>query len=207
MHSPIKAWYIDTIGLNRWKSEWLPIFLVFIFAMRYARRTSRKITKLSSQYAIYGLFILIKAIILFPLICRIEMTNPSAIFSAAIVSTGLFFGLTIYALTAKHDFSFLRGFMKVGGIVLFSFFIARVIMKVAGYNFANLNMGWLLSGFIVIYATGAILYHTDQIKRKYSKTQYVVAALALMVSYVMLFTGLLRTNSRLNRPRRNRQFP
>ncbi len=207
MQSPIKAWYVDTIGLNRWQSEWFPVFLVFVFAMRYARRTSRKITKLSSQYAIYGLFILIKSIILFPLICRVDMTNPSAIFSTAIISTGLFAGLTIYALTAKHNFSFLRGFMKVGGIVLFSFFVARIVMRFSGYSFGHFNMGWLISGFIVIYATAAILYHTDQIKRKYSKTQYVVAALALMVSYVMLFTGLLRTKNRLNRPKRNKQFP
>ena len=206
MQTPVKQWYIDTIGLNRWQSEWLPIFLVFIFAMRYAQRASRKITKKRTQYLIYGLFILVKSIVLFPLLCRVEMTNPSILFSSAVIATGLFCGLTIYALTSNRDFTFLRGFIKVGGMVLFSIFMARILLRVAGYNFASLNIGWLISAFIVLYATAAILYKTDDIKRRYTKTQYVVAALALMASYVLLFTGILRLQQRRNRPRRNRKI-
>ncbi len=207
MQTPIRDWYMDTIGLNRWQSDLFPIFIVFIFAMRYARRVSRRITKKSSQYMVYGFFILIKAVIIFPLLCRAEMTNPSALYSSAIIATGLFSGLTIYALTSNRDFTFLSGFMKVGGMVLFSIFIARILLRVSGYSFDNFNVGWIISAFIVIYATAAILYNTNEIKRRYSKTQHVVAALALMVSYVMLFNGLLRSQKRLNSPRRNRNFP
>lgn len=204
MQTPIKTWYIDSVGLNRWQSDLFPIFIVFLFAMRYARRVSRKITKKSTQYLVYGLFILIKAIILFPLLCRVEMTNPSILFSSAVIATGLFCGLAIYALTSNRDFTFLSGFMKVGGMVLFSIFMARILLRISGYSFNNFNVGWIISAFIVIYATAAILYNTNEIKRRYSKTQYVVAALALMVSYVMLFNGLLRTRNRLGRPKGKR---
>src|SRR5437867_11101983 len=67
--------------------------------------------------ALFG-FTTLTGVIISPLLFVISRTNPASIFQAGVLTVGIFGGLTAYVFLSNRDFSFLRGMVTVGLIVV-----------------------------------------------------------------------------------------
>jgi len=103
---------------------------------------------------------------------------------AALMTMGLFLGLTGVVVLTRVDFSFLRSVLMIGGFIALGVIIASIVF--------GFNLGILFSGIMVVFAAAAILYNTSNIMRNYRTDQYVAASLSLFASVALLFWYILR---------------
>ncbi|HYO91628.1 MAG TPA: Bax inhibitor-1 family protein, partial [Pyrinomonadaceae bacterium] len=67
--------------------------------------------------ALFG-FTTLTGVMISPLLNLLGQTNPASIWQAGVLTVGIFGGLTAYVFISKKDFSFLRGLMVTGLIVV-----------------------------------------------------------------------------------------
>src|SRR5262249_22494851 len=67
--------------------------------------------------ALFG-FTTFTGVVISPILFVISRTNPASIFQAGVLTVGIFGGLTAYVFLSNRDFSFLRGMVMVGLIVV-----------------------------------------------------------------------------------------
>ena len=158
-----------------------------MFITSYAERMTMKSPDKNKQYLAFGLYILAQAFIFVPLIYIAAYymdSGPEILNQAAIVTLGLFTGLSAVVFLTKKDFSFLRTGLTVG------FFIA-IGLVVAGIIF-GFNLGLWFSVGMCLLAGGSILYQTSNLVNKYSTDDYIPAALGLFASLMLLFWYVLQ---------------
>ncbi|HEY0964118.1 MAG TPA: Bax inhibitor-1/YccA family protein [Pseudomonadales bacterium] len=109
--------------------------------------------------------------------------GPSLIFEALGGTALIFLGLSGYALTTKKDFSFMRGFLMTGMIVML---VGGLVLMFTNMPVANL--AW--SAMIVMLMSGFILFDTSRIIHG-GETNYIRATVGLYLSIYNLFTSLL----------------
>ena len=95
----------------------------------------------------------------------------------------VFVGLSGYAMTTRHDLSFMGGMLFVGILVAFLAGIAAVVFSMPALSLA-------VSAMFVLLMSGLILYETQQIVRG-GETNYIMATVTLFVAIFNLFTSLL----------------
>jgi len=111
-------------------------------------------------------------------------SNGEQLVMMALGGTGvIFLGLSAYALTTRQDFSFLRGFLLVGILVMFLAGIAALIFQLPALSLA-------VSAAFVLLMSGLILYQTSEIIHG-GETNYIMATVTLYVAIFNLFTSLL----------------
>ncbi len=111
-------------------------------------------------------------------------SNGAQLVMMALGGTGvIFLGLSAYALTTRQDFSFLRGFLLVGILVMFLAGIAALIFQLPALSLA-------VSAAFVLLMSGLILYQTSEIIHG-GETNYIMATVTLYVAIFNLFTSLL----------------
>lgn len=167
--------------------KWLLMLGGFMFITSYAERMTIKSPNKNKQYLAYGLYILAQAFIFVPLIyiaAHYMDSGAEIINQAAIVTLGLFTGLSAVVLLSKKDFSFLKTGLTVG------FFIA-IGLIIAGTLF-GFSLGLWFSVGMCLLAGGSILYQTSNLVNKYATDDYVPAALGLFASLMLLFWYVLR---------------
>lgn len=125
-----------------------------------------------------------------PLLSRyLAMANGGQLIMQALGGTTLIFaGLSAYVLTSKKDFSFMRGFVAAGMMVLLISVIFMLGASFFGYYFSTFHV--ILSAFVVLLMSAAILYETSAIIHG-GETNYIMATTSLYLSIVNLFTSLL----------------
>lgn len=166
--------------------KWLIMLGGFMFITNYAERMALKTPDKNKQYLAYGLYILAEAFIFVPLIyiaAYYMETGPEILNQAAIVTLALFTGLSAVVFLTKKDFSFLKTGLTIG------FFIA-IGLIIAGSLF-GFNLGLWFSVAMCLLAGGSILYQTSNLVHKYSKDDYIPAALGLFASLMLLFWYIL----------------
>src|SRR5919107_6006574 len=67
--------------------------------------------------ALFG-FTTLTGVIISPAIAIISQINPGSILAAGVLTVGIFGGLTAYVFISKKDFSFMRGMVTTGLIVV-----------------------------------------------------------------------------------------
>lgn len=166
--------------------SWLILLGGFMGVTWLAQNLTYKNSDVKIQYAGYLLYILAEALIFVPLLyIAINFGGgPTMISQAAIVTLGMFLGLTATVFMTKADFSFLKTGLTIG------FFIALGLI-VAGTIF-GFNLGLWFSVGMVLLASGSILYSTHQLKNEFGTEQYVPAALSLFASLMLLFWYVLQ---------------
>ena len=140
--------------------------------------------------ALFG-FTTLTGVVISPLLYIVSLQNPASIWQAGILTVGIFGGLTAYVFITKRDFSFLRGLLVTGLIVviLTGLLNALIIGSSALYFAGAVATLLLFSGFV--------LYDTSNIIRRYPTNEYVAGALALYLDAFNIFLALLRIlNSR-----------
>jgi len=165
---------------------WLLMLGGFMLVTNMAENMAVKSTDINKQYLGYFLYILAEAFIFVPIlfIAKYFIKDEDIIQQAAILTLGLFTGLSAVVLMTKKDFSFLRTGIMVGGFVALGLIVAGLLF--------GFNLGLWFSAGMIVLAAGSILYQTSNLIHKYRTDQYVAAALGLFASLMLLFWYILR---------------
>jgi modulator of FtsH protease len=139
--------------------------------------------------ALFG-FTTLTGVIISPLLYIVSKTNPVSIFQAGVLTVGIFGGLTAYVFLSNRDFSFLRGMVTVGLIVIIIAGLFNVIFV------GSLGLGFALAVATLLLFAGFVLYDTSNIIRRYPTNEYVSGALALYLDALNIFLALLRILNR-----------
>lgn len=112
--------------------------------------------------------------------------NPASIWQAGLLTVGIFGGLTAYVFISKKDFSFMRGMVVTGLIVVFLAGVLNLfIVGSSAFAFG-------ISCAALLLFSGFVLYDTSNIIRRYPTNEYVAGALDLYLDAFNIFMALLR---------------
>jgi FtsH-binding integral membrane protein len=167
------------------KYSWLIVLGLFMGVSWLAEYWASSGASRPMQYGGLALYVVAQAIIFIPLLYVAAFySSPEVIPMAAMITIGLFLGLTAVVVTTRVDFSFLRGALVVGGFVALGTIVASIVF--------GFNLGTLFAGIMVLFAGAAILYSTSNVFFRYRTDQDVAAALSLFASIALLFWYILR---------------
>jgi len=138
--------------------------------------------------ALFG-FTTLTGIIISPLLYVIGRTNPGSILQAGVLTVGIFGGLTAYVFVSRRDFSFLRGMVTVGLVVVIAAGLINIFV-------GSLGLGFAISAAALLLFSGFVLYDTSNIIRRYPTNEYVAGALSLYLDAFNIFLALLRILNR-----------
>ncbi|MFN2415599.1 MAG: Bax inhibitor-1 family protein [Pyrinomonadaceae bacterium] len=131
-------------------------------------------------------FTALTGVIISPLIAIYTQMNPASIWQAGLLTVGIFGGLTAYVFVSKRDFSFMRGMLTVGLVVVF----LAVVLNLFIVGSSALSFG--ISCAALLLFSGFVLYDTSNIIRRYPVNEYVAGALSLYLDAFNIFLALLR---------------
>ncbi len=133
--------------------------------------------------ALFG-FTTLTGVMISPLLYVLSQTNPGSILQAGVLTVGIFGGLTAYVFVSKKDFSFMRGMLTVGLVVV-------VLAAILNFFVGSGAFGFAVSAAALILFSGFVLYDTSNIIRRYPTNEYVQGALSLYLDAFNIFLSLL----------------
>ncbi|HEX8747138.1 MAG TPA: Bax inhibitor-1/YccA family protein [Pyrinomonadaceae bacterium] len=134
--------------------------------------------------ALFG-FTTLTGVIISPVLWYFSQVNPASIIQAGLLTVGIFGGLTAYVFISQKDFSFLRGMMVTGLIVV-------VLAGLLNIFVASSALGFAVAAATLLLFSGFVLYDTSNIIRRYPTNEYVAGALSLYLDAFNIFLALLR---------------
>ena len=123
--------------------------------------------------------------IISPLIWLVLRTNPASITQAGLLTVGIFGGLTAYVFISKRDFSFMRGMLMTGLVVVVLAVVLNMFIASSAFSFG-------ISAVALLLFSGFVLYDTSNIIRRYPTNEYIAGALDLYLDAFNIFLALLR---------------
>lgn len=119
----------------------------------------------------------------------LALSNGASLVLQALGGTAIiFFTLSGYALTTRKDFSFLRGFVMTGIVVMILAMLVLMGASLFGYYVSTLHLAF--SGGVILLMSALILFQTSAIIHG-GETNYLLATTSLYLSVVNIFTSLL----------------
>jgi FtsH-binding integral membrane protein len=166
--------------------SWLLFLGAFFVVSWVARSWAESSTSQQTQYMGLGLYVIAEAILFVPLltIATVFVRDPYLIPAAGVITLIVFAGLTGVVMLTRADFSFLRMYLFLGGLLAIGLIICGVAF--------GLSLGIWFSFAMVALACGYILYDTSNVLHHYRTDQHVAAALALFASVAVLFWYVIR---------------
>ena len=164
----------------------MAVLIGFIALSWGAGHVAHRLESTAAQYAAFGAFVVLWAIMFVPLLAIAIRMDPSGtiIQSAAMTTVVGCAALVATVMITRKDFSFLRG------VLIWGFFIA------IGLIAASWAFGWHLGTWFSVgmigFAGVAVLYDTSNIMHHYPQDKYVAASMALFASIAMMFFYILR---------------
>jgi modulator of FtsH protease len=123
------------------------------------------------------------------LLYYLQFSNGGQIVTQALGGTALvFFALSGYVLTTKKDFSFMRGMLVAGLVVVLIAMVGGIVASMFGVEITAFSLA--LSAAIVLLMSGFILYDTSRIVNG-GETNYIMATTGLYLNIYNLFLALL----------------
>lgn len=110
--------------------------------------------------------------------------GPQIVMNAFVGTAVITLGLSMYALMTRKDFSFLGGFMVVGGLIILCAVVANIFLQIP-------MMSLVISSVVVLLSACGILYFTSAAING-GETNYVVIAIGLFADIWSMFMSLLR---------------
>lgn len=164
---------------------WLLVLGAFMGVSWLAEGMARRATSEGTQYAGLALYVVAEALIFVPILVIATAYGGSMVLVTAAALTGLIFtGLTAFVFMSGINFSFLRGFMVIGGLAAMG---AIVLSVVFGFS-----LGIWFTAAMILFAGGAVLYQTSNILHVYREDQHISAALGLFAAVALLFWYVLQ---------------
>jgi modulator of FtsH protease len=159
----------------------IPTLVGFFALLFLVHKTADSIWGLASVFALTGFM----GYSLGPLLAiQLSLPHGPALVSQALgLTAAAFIGLSLYALITRQDFSFLRGFLIAGFIVLIGGLLVGYFMNIAGLYTA------LAVGFMLV-ASALILFETSRVING-GETNYIRATVGLYVAIYNIFVSLL----------------
>ena len=181
--------YLFTSGISEaiaapMLSNWFLVLGAFIISGMAATHVAHRIQSKGMQYAAFGAFVFIQALIFAPILYVAYRMEPSIIDSAAGVTIFGSVGLVAVAMITRRDFSFLRGLLFWIGIL--------ALVAIAGSLLFGFNLGTWFSVAMIGFAGAAVLYDTSNIMHHYPQDKYVAASMQLFASIATMFWYILR---------------
>ncbi|AOY87618.1 BAX inhibitor protein [Marinobacter salinus] len=119
----------------------------------------------------------------------LQFSNGSQIVMQALGGTALvFFALSGYVLTTKKDFSFMRGMLVAGLVVVLIAAVGAMVASMFGVEITAFSLA--ISAAIVFLMSGFILYDTSRIING-GEQNYIMATTGLYLNIYNLFLALL----------------
>jgi FtsH-binding integral membrane protein len=164
--------------------SWLIVMGAFMGVSYIADRWARSSTSKGMQYLGLGIYVVAQSIVFAPLLMIAAFyAGFQLIGLAAFLTLFLTAALTFIVFFNQADFSFLRNFLALGGIVSLGIIVLSI--------FTGFTLGLWFSGAMVLFAGAAILYDTSNVLNHYDTEQYVAASLSLFASVALLFYYIL----------------
>jgi len=163
--------------------NWLMVLGAFMLVGWGASHAAHRVKSTAAQYGAFALFIVAEALIFAPILLVANYKAPGVIDTAAGITIMGSVALIATAMITRKDFSFLRGLMVYGGMLVLGFIVVSVLV---GYQPGS----WFALGMIG-FAGAAVLYDTSNIMFHYPKDRYVAAAMALFASIALMFWYVL----------------
>ena len=164
--------------------NWAFVLGGFMGASWIATRWAESGASSTKQYMGLMLFVVAEAIIFVPILAIAQFQVGGQVIESAAITTLLTFGgLTGFVFIGRFDFSFMRMFLFLGGILAFGLIICSILF--------GFNLGTWFAVAMVALASGFILYQTSNVLHHYRTDQSVAAALALFSSIATLFYYVL----------------
>ena len=114
----------------------------------------------------------------------LNLANGGALVAQSLGITALaFFGLSVYAVTTRRDFSFLAGFLVVGVIVIIASWIVSIF-------YWTTLMSQVLAGICILFGAALILWETSAVVRG-EETNYIRATVNIYVAIYNIFSSVL----------------
>lgn len=135
--------------------------------------------------ALFG-FTTLTGLVISPAIIYYSVTNPGSILQAGVLTVAIFGGLTAYVFVTKRDFSFLRGLLFTGLIMVLVGGLLNIFI------IGSSAMGFAIAAMALLLFSGYVLYDTSNIIRRYPTNEYVAGALSLYLDAFNIFLALLR---------------
>jgi FtsH-binding integral membrane protein len=140
-------------------------------------------------FALYGLFTgIVLSTIIWLAIFMAERNGAHGgtyLFQAGGLTLLAFGAISAYAFVSKRDFSFLRGFLMVGSIVL----IGALLV---GFFVESTALQLVISVFGVLLMSAFVLYDTQKVLKTFPDGEHVAGAMTLYLDFVVLFIYILR---------------
>lgn len=156
------------------------VYLVGFFGLSYlVNKTANSVWGLFWTFMFTGFIGFVAG----PIVSYYAAVQPGVVAQALGVTAATFFGLSLYTITTKKDFSFLRSFLVVGFFVVIGVIICSFFFDLSAFAAA-------ISGMMVLIACALMLYQTSEIVRG-GETNYIIATNNLFVSIYLLFMNLL----------------
>ncbi len=172
--------------------SWLVVLAAFMGASWVAQYWARSQTSVALQYCGLALYVVAEAVIFLPLLLiASQISSPSVIPTAGILTLATFGGLTLTVFITRTDFSFMGPVLCVGSLIALGLIIAGCIFR--------FDLGVLFAGAMVVLMSGYILYYTSNVMHHYRTDQHVAAALALFAAVATLFWYILQIVMRMDR--------
>jgi len=156
---------------------------LFIGSSHLANSWAHGGASLTTQYAGLGLYVIVQAVILAPLLYLATTRQPGVLTDAAMATGFIFCGLTAVVFITRKNFSFMGPFLGVLGMAAIGIMFTSVIF---GFTLGN-----VFTYAIIALAAGYILYSTSNVLHEYNTSQYVAASLSLFASVALLFRFIL----------------
>ena len=170
-------------ALNVWIIGGLPGLIIYLggfFGLSYmVNRTAHSVWGLFWTFMFTGFIGFVAG----PIVGVYLAVQPGVVAQALGVTAGTFFGLSLYTIMTKKDFSFLRSFLVVGFWVVIGVIVCSLFFDLSAFAAA-------ISGMMVLIACALMLYQTSAIVRG-GETNYIIATNSLFVSIYLLFMNLL----------------
>jgi FtsH-binding integral membrane protein len=165
---------------------WLIFLGAFMVVSWVARSWASSETSVQTQYLGLGLYVIAQAVLFVPLlaIASIVVGDPWLIPSAGVITVITFAGLSAVVFLTRTDFSFLRMYLFLGGLLGMGLIVCGAFM--------GLSLGIWFSAAMIALACGYILYDTSNVLHHYRTDQHVAASLALFASVALLFWYVIR---------------
>jgi FtsH-binding integral membrane protein len=165
---------------------WLLFLGAFMIVSWVARSWASSDTSVQTQYMGLGLYVVAEAILFVPLlaIAQFYVRDPWLIPSAGVITVITFAGLSGVVFLTRTDFSFLRMYLVLGGLLGLGLIVCAAFM--------GLSLGIWFSAAMIALACGYILYDTSNVLHHYRTDQHVAASLALFASVALLFWYVIR---------------
>lgn len=168
------TWVLASGGMT-----WLMVLGGFMLVGWMARSIAASGASPAMQYAGLALYVAAEAVIFIPILYIAVYYSSDKLLPTAAVLTGLLFaGLTFTAFTTRKDFSFLGSILTIGGFIALGLIVCGALF--------GFSLGLWFSVFMIVFASGAILYDTSKIIHHYPTDRHVAASLELFASVALL---------------------